>query len=109
MPNGMILLAWDGQDVAGVVALRPLNEKNICEMKRLFVRNDWRGQGLGERLASKIIKFSTSVGYSKMRIDTEARLKEAIKLYKKLGFIEIEKYYNNPLDNIIYMERNLSV
>ena len=54
-PNGRILMAWNGKEVAGGVALRPLDEDGICELKRLFVRERWRGQGLGRWLTSQIL------------------------------------------------------
>ena len=107
-PNGTILLVWEGQGIAGGVALRPLENK-ICEMKRLFVRQQWRGKGLGEKLVKEIIRFAVTAGYLKMRLDTETRLEKAIELYQKFKFVTIEKYNDNPLENIIYMERDLKL
>ena len=107
-PNGTILLVWEGQGIAGGVALRPLENK-ICEMKRLFVREQWRGNGLGEKLVKEIIRFAVTAGYLKMRLDTETRLEKAIELYQKFKFVTIEKYNDNPLENIIYMERDLKL
>ncbi len=107
-PNGTILLVWEGQGIAGGVALRPLENK-ICEMKRLFVREQWRGNGLGEKLVKEIIRFAVTAGYLKIRLDTETRLEKAIELYQKFKFVTIEKYNDNPLENIIYMERDLKL
>ena len=95
-PNGTILLVWEGQGIAGGVALRPLENK-ICEMKRLFVREQWRGNGLGEKLVKEIIRFAVTAGYLKMRLDTETRLEKAIELYQKFKFVTIEKYNDNLL------------
>ena len=95
--------------MAGGVALRPLDEAGICEMKRLFLREQWRGVGLGRMLTDQIIEFAKQRGYEKMRLDTEKRLKVAITLYRNVGFIDINKYYENPLEGIIYMEKDLTL
>ncbi len=107
VPRGCILLAKDGADIAGGIALRPL-ENGICEMKRLFVREKWRGQGLGRRLTEDILSKAGELGYAAMRLDTEKRLKEAIALYRKLGFVEIDAYCDNPLEDVLYLEKKLT-
>jgi ribosomal protein S18 acetylase RimI-like enzyme len=107
-PDGKILLASSNDNVVGGVAMRPLDEKGVCEMKRLFVREKYRGEGIGRKLTSQIIEISRRAGYAKMRLDTERRLEIAINLYRKFGFIEINQYYNNPLEDILYMEIQLT-
>jgi GNAT superfamily N-acetyltransferase len=106
-PCGRLLLARDtvGAD-AGVVGMWPLDE-DTCEMKRLFVREPFRGQGLGRRLAETIVETAVRVGYARMRLDTLERLTEAIMLYRSMGFREIKPYYHNPLESVIYLEREL--
>jgi GNAT superfamily N-acetyltransferase len=106
-PRGRLLLARDavGAD-AGVVAMWPLDE-DTCEMKRLFVREPFRGQGLGRRLAEAIVETAVRVGYARMRLDTLERLTEAMMLYRSMGFCGIEPYYHNPLESVIYLEREL--
>lgn len=105
-PDGALLLAMEGQEVAGCVALKKVDD-GLCEMKRLFVRPKYRGQGRGRILADKIINEAVKIGYSSMRLDTLDWLKEAISLYKSLGFVQIESYDNNPSPGLVYWELNL--
>ena len=107
-PDGKILLASSDDNVVGGVAMRPLDEKGVCEMKRLFVREKYRGEGIGSKLTSQIIEISRLAGFAKMRLDTERRLEIAINPYRNFGFIEINQYYNNPLEDILYMEIQLT-
>jgi len=76
-------------------------------MKRLFVYDTYRGYQLGELLCEKLLIISKELGYSKMRLDTLPILKNAVQLYKGLGFYEISKYYNNPDERVTYMEIEL--
>jgi ribosomal protein S18 acetylase RimI-like enzyme len=105
-PDGVLLIAIDGQNSVGCVALRKL-EEGICEMKRLFVRPKYRGQGLGRRLAKQIIDEAVKLGYSSMRLDTLDKLIEAIRLYESLGFKRRDPYYHNPLSGVLYWELEL--
>jgi len=102
-PAGCILLAVDGDESAGVVALRPL-EAGICEMKRLYVRPRWRGRDVGGRLARAVVGEGRRLGYRAMRLDTHDSMQAAIALYRGLGFREIPLYYDNPLPGIHYFE-----
>jgi ribosomal protein S18 acetylase RimI-like enzyme len=105
-PDGTIILAMDGKQAVGCVALRKI-EDGVCEMKRLFVRENHRGIGLGRKLAVSIINEAKEIGYSYMRLDTLETLKDAIRLYNSLGFRNIEPYYHNPLPGVIYLELDL--
>jgi len=111
-PEGQILLAWangSGEEkLAGIVALRPLDDEGVCELKRLYLRDEFRGQGAGRRLTEDIITVAEKAGYAKMRLDTELRLQTAIDMYRKFGFVEIGQYYDNPLEKILYMEKQLN-
>jgi putative acetyltransferase len=106
-PEGRLLLAeYDGQ-LAGCVALHPW-EAGVCEMKRLYLRPSFRGKGLGRVIAEKIIAEARSVGYRSMRLDTIAPImKDAVEMYRKLGFREIAPYRPNPIAGATYMELQL--
>jgi len=106
-PEGRLLLAeYEGQ-LVGCVALHQL-EPGICEMKRLFLRPTVRGKGLGRVLAGRIIAEARHIGYQRMRLDTvEPVMKDAVAMYRKLGFKEIAPYCSNPIEGALYMELEL--
>ncbi len=105
-PEGGILLAYYKSKLAGCVALRKF-ENNICEMKRLFVRTEFRGKGIGKILSEQIIDKARRIGYKIMRLDTLSFMKEAINLYLSLGFKEIKSYHYNPFEDAKYFELKL--
>lgn len=105
-PRGRLLLAWEGEQATGCVALRPL-EEGACEMKRLFVRPVYRGQGLGRMLAAWIINEASALGYAVIRLDTLDTLDRAMHLYTTLGFERCASYYANPLPGVVYWQRSL--
>ena len=107
-PDGRLMLAYDDEELAGCVALRKIDE-GICEMKRLFLRDKFRGQGLGRSLIEAIISEAKQIGYERMRLDTlPPKMGKAIALYNELGFKEIEPYYNNPVPGAMFMELSLN-
>jgi ribosomal protein S18 acetylase RimI-like enzyme len=103
-PSGRLLLAdFDGQH-AGCVALHQLAD-GICEMKRLYVRPQFRGHNIGRRLAEVVIAEGRTAGYERMRLDTVAPvMQRAVQLYRELGFYEISAYRPNPQQGTLYME-----
>jgi ribosomal protein S18 acetylase RimI-like enzyme len=104
-PKGQILLAESQGRTLGVIALRPLDDR-VCEMKRLYVRPEARGQRLGERLARAIIAEANTLGYATMRLDTHESMVAAIALYRTLGFREISEY-GKTMVGLRYFERSL--
>lgn len=103
-PDGDLLICLDGEKAVGCVAVRNLGG-GVCEMKRLFVRPEARGTGLGRRLVRKIIVISQELGFSLMRLDTLETLKEAMHLYETLGFKKTGPYYENLLPGVVYWEK----
>lgn len=102
-PFGEILLAMDASgEAVGCVALRPLSD-GICEMKRLYVAPAGRGQGLGRRLVAAILDEARARGYREMRLDTLVTLETAIGLYREVGFVEIEPYFESSIEGNLFM------
>lgn len=106
-PDGRLFLAFVDENPAGCIALRKL-EEGVCEMKRLFVREDFRGRKIGIILIEKLIEEAKAIGYQKMRLDTyPAKMANAVKLYESHGFREIPPYYDNPHGEILYLQKEL--
>lgn len=102
-PNGEVLAAIsDEGNVVGCVAFYKHTNKR-CEMKRLYVKPDYRKLKIGRELIKDIIELASKDGFKEMVLDTLKPLKSAIHLYKKFGFQEIPAYYDNPMDDVIYM------
>jgi putative acetyltransferase len=103
-PSGRLLLAYQDDAPAGCVGLRKLDDET-CEMKRLFIRPEFRQHGLGRVLVQRLIDEAKRIGYKRMRLDTvPGKMDPAIRLYEQLGFHEIPAYYDNPVDDVKYME-----
>jgi putative acetyltransferase len=106
-PEGRLLLAFADGRLAGCVALRKIDD-GVCEMKRLYVRPEFRGQGIGRRLTTRLMEEAREIGYARMRLDTiSSKMSEAVGMYRSLGFREIAPYYQSPIADTIYMEVNL--
>lgn len=106
-PGGRLLLAENLGELAGCVALRSL-QLEACEMKRLYVRAQFRGKGVGRTLAERVIREAREAGYKRMRLDTvEPIMRAAVGLYRELGFRKIEPYRTNPIEGAMYMELEL--
>jgi GNAT superfamily N-acetyltransferase len=107
-PDGRLLLAEYAGQLAGCVALHKL-EPGICEMKRLYLRPAFRGKGLGRVLTARVLGEARAIGYQRLRLDTvEPVMKDAVAMYRRMGFQEITPYRVNPMLGTLYMEIDLS-
>jgi ribosomal protein S18 acetylase RimI-like enzyme len=110
-PGGHLLLAFVGRELAGCGALRPFadaDHANACEMKRLYVRPQFRRFGLGRILAQALLDEARRLGYSEMLLDTLDDMESARELYASLGFVEIPPYYFNPIAGAHYLKADLT-
>lgn len=105
-PGGAVLLARQDSGLLGCVAYRPICEE-VCEMKRLYVRPQGRGLGLGKRLAEFACRHARNGGYERIRLDTLPTMTAAQGIYASLGFGPIEPYVFNPIAGTVYMEITL--
>lgn len=106
MPDGRLYLVYCDGEAAGCIGLRKMDNER-CEMKRLYVREKFRGQKLGKLLVQHIISDAREIGYKYILLDTLTFLKSAIHLYHECGFYEIERYNDNELDAAIFMRLDL--
>jgi putative acetyltransferase len=105
-PDGRLLLGQVGNEIAGCVGLRLL-APGICEMKRLYIRPTFRGHRLGQALAEAVIAEAQQSGYTCMRLDTLATMRDAQALYRRLGFRDIPPYRYNPVPGTVFLELEL--
>ena len=105
-PWGRLYVVYCGGELAGCIGLKKLDEEN-CELKRLYVRERFRKNGIGNTLVNRIISDAKEIGYKNILLDTFEFLESAVRMYKRLGFVEIESYNGNPMDNLIYLKLSL--
>lgn len=102
-PENALLIAWHEGKPAGCIALKKM-DGGTAELKRLFVKEEYRQMGLARQLVEAILAAAKQAGYKKLRLDTLPELTEAIALYKKLGFKTIKPYNDNPIDGSVFFE-----
>jgi len=105
-PEGSLLIGFLNKEPAGIIALRKIND-DICEMKRLFVKKEYRGKKIGITLIYFIIENAYKLGYKIMRLDTHPWMKDAEQLYRSIGFQEINAYRFNPIKGVKFFELNI--
>lgn len=105
-PLCAFIIAIANNIIIGCVGIRCIDNK-VCEMKRLFVKENYRGKKIGNKLVEIIIEEAKQKKYKKMRLDTLDTMDCALNIYYKNGFYEIEPYYNNPYNNVVYLEKIL--
>ena len=105
-PSGRLLLAYSDNALAGCGALKRVDDR-VCEMKRLFVRPGFRGEGIGKRLARALAIDAKSIGYSKIRLDTLPTMKEAIALYRSIGFESTAPFRTLPVSGVLFMSASI--
>ena len=105
-PRGALFLAWVEGDSAGCVGVRPIDAQT-CEMKRLYVRPEFRVRGVGRVLAERAVEEGRNLGYDRMWLDTVPSMAAAIALYRSMGFTDIPPYRHNPLPGALFLERRL--
>ena len=105
-PRGRLLLARISGEPAGCVALRALPD-GAAEMKRLYVRDDFRGMGIGRMLAECVIDEARALGYGVVKLDTLPGMREAQRMYAELGFVDTAAYNDNPVDGVRFLALEL--
>lgn len=106
-PEGALFLAWADARPAGCVAVRRIDDHD-CEMKRLYVRDAFRGLSAGEQLAREAIDWARAKGYRRMLLDTLPSMRAAHRLYERLGFVETPAYRLNPVEGARFMALDLN-
>lgn len=102
-PAGAIFLAWDGAECIGCAELRPLPLAGNCELKRMYVKESYRGKQIGRRLCDAILKKAQEIGYLEMKLDSDPELQPAIALYRSLGFRDVPRYNEDPDPHTVFM------
>lgn len=106
LPHGRLYIAWCDDRPVGCIGLRRLDNET-CELKRLYVRPAYRGQGIAGQMMQRILSDARAIGYTAMQLDTEPFLRSALKMYRGLGFYDIPRYTDSPLDTTIFLRLEL--
>ena len=106
LPDGRLYLAYSDGVLAGSIAMRKIDDEN-CELKRMYIKPAFRRNGIAKRLVMRLIDDAREIGYRYMLLDTLPFLQTAIRMYQQIGFYEIGRYNNSPMDTSIYMKFDL--
>lgn len=105
-PVGALLLAYNGETAIGCVGVRKFDDE-VAELKRMYVKSEYRGLHIGATLLQKALDLATELGYSKIRLDSLSTMTKALELYKSFGFYTIPSYRYNPIPDTVYLEKDL--
>ena len=94
-PYGLFLTASRGSEVVACGAVQYLDD-DVAEIKRMWVRPDVRGLGIGKKLLARLEEAALDAGRRRVVLDTNGVLTEAIAMYRAAGYVEIERYNDNP-------------
>lgn len=103
-PGGLVVLGYLHQKPVGCGAIRPLSD-HACEMKRLYVAPEARGQGIGRAIVRRLLREARLQGYRTMKLDTLKRMEAAIQLYDTMGFTPCEPYHERAIEDVVFYER----
>lgn len=107
-PEGRLYIVKMDNKYIGCIALRKI-EDGVCEMKRLYLNENARGKGIGNKLIELVIQDAKEIGYKTMRLDTiKEKMPKAVSLYEAHGFLETKPYYHNPNPHTLFMELELN-
>lgn len=106
-PAGEIMLAKTGDHVLGCIALKPLDGPRVAEIKRLYVRDQARGKGLGRTLVQAILEIANERGYAEVKLDTLPHMQAAIALYRSFGFVDVPAYGSHPYPGLVTLGKAL--
>lgn len=105
-PNGCLLLVLNGETTVGCAGVRRWND-DIAELKRMYLKPETRGKGMGRELLQTALEHARQLGYRNIRLDTLPTMKAAIAIYRESGFTDIPAYRENPIEGAIYLEKQL--
>ena len=105
-PAGRLYIVYDGNTPAACIGLKKIDDTR-CEVKRMYVREAYRSQGIATELLEMIEKDAKEIGYRELYLDTFPQLEDAVRLYRRCGFQDTERYNDSPLDTTIFMKKDL--
>lgn len=106
-PEGALVIVFTATgDPIGCFGIRK-SEVGVCELKRMYLKAEYRGQGIGDQMMNALLDLAAKLGYQKIRLDTLSSMNSAVGLYRKYDFYLIDPYRFNPIEEALYFERKL--